>query len=272
MRGVCALVLVVGACGADAPATVARCPDKLTTRGGLALTFDDAYLDDWTAAQPVFADEDARVTFFVAHTGDLTPIEWQELGDFAAAGHEIAAHTENHGYVVDYCQSKTSCSAADVALYVHKEVDPNLADFARHGLSPTDFAFPGGSYTPEVVDALAGRFLHLRRITPESPGDLLRGDPAFVPLEDGPRLIGAIGTDSDDEHTDDEYGVALERAYCMDETLVTYGHHIRDTAPPHQPITSYARIRYLVDLARQLGLELRRIDDLDAPPLSVAHQ
>jgi peptidoglycan/xylan/chitin deacetylase (PgdA/CDA1 family) len=260
-----AILIGLSACASAPPPTVTSCPDHKTSRGGIAITFDDRHTDDWARLIPYFDAHDVHATFYVSRTGTLDDAGWADLAALAAHGHEIAAHSEHHVSASDYCGSTDGCTSTRVARYFADEIDDQLADFAAHDVTPVDFAYPFGATNATLADALGRDFRTVRGIAGVDPGgDIVNAEAAYVADGARPHLIEGIPLDRSDLG-DADFVLMLERAYCRDETVITYGHDpLEAAAPDVEGVTLLSRIRQLVDGAERLGLSLRRVDELGA--------
>src|SRR3954466_6608822 len=84
--------------------------------GGIVLTFDDNYIDDWYKYLPVLDSFGAKATFYVSHYTYLTPQQKAKLKIIEQHGNEIGFHTTHHANLVNLLKTK---SLADV---MHQEV------------------------------------------------------------------------------------------------------------------------------------------------------
>lgn len=64
--------------------------------GAITYTFDDGTANQFAVAVPMFNAAGYRMTLFTITKGNFGFAGWQRLKDAAAAGHEIASHTETH--------------------------------------------------------------------------------------------------------------------------------------------------------------------------------
>src|SRR5690349_21600930 len=103
---------------------------------GLALTFDDAYLDEWLAAIPLFEKYNARATFFVAYVPRMESREVLKLHRLVSAGHEVGYHSVSHANAVE------TSTKVGVDRYVADEIVPGVEAMKLFGLTPTAFAYP----------------------------------------------------------------------------------------------------------------------------------
>jgi len=116
-------------------------PDQ---RGGVALTFDDAYVDSWHEARDLFATHGARATFFVTRFFRLNDERIAKLHELESDGHAIESHGVNHVNAADYAES------FGARTYVEDELVPSLDAMRSEGFSPTAFAYPFGARTGEL--------------------------------------------------------------------------------------------------------------------------
>jgi peptidoglycan/xylan/chitin deacetylase (PgdA/CDA1 family) len=126
----------------------------------VVLTFDDGPRDHLRAAA-ILERYGFRGIFFVipkrlrdGHAQHLTPDEVRQL---VRGGHRVAAHGYEH--------RSLASSAREVAGTVARS-RPIIAARAEAGPAGEDFAFPFGHYTPEVAEAVTGRFRYLHTVDP----------------------------------------------------------------------------------------------------------
>jgi len=126
----------------------------------VVLTFDDGPRDHLRAAR-LLERYGFRGIFFVIPNRiredaerHLTPDEVRQL---VAGGHRVAAHGYEH--------RSLASSVREVAGTVARSrgIVEARGDAAAAG---ADFAFPFGHYTPEVAEAIAGRFRYLHTVDP----------------------------------------------------------------------------------------------------------
>ncbi|HEU4730316.1 MAG TPA: polysaccharide deacetylase family protein [Kofleriaceae bacterium] len=126
---------------------------------GLALSFDDTFVDSWVALRPVFQQYHARVTFFVSRYRTLSDEAHAGLKLLAADGHDIAAHTVRHLRAPDYVEDH------GIDAYLHDELDPSIQILRDDGFEVTAFAYPFGARTGELDHAIAKRVPVIRSVS-----------------------------------------------------------------------------------------------------------
>jgi hypothetical protein len=128
------------------------------TGPGLALSFDDTFVDDWMAMRPLLQAFHARVTFFVCRYHTLAPSQRAGLQQLAADGHDIEPHTVHHLRAPEYVENH------GLNAYLHDEVDPSIEALRDDGFDVNAFAYPYGARTGELDAAIARRVPVLRSV------------------------------------------------------------------------------------------------------------
>jgi len=128
------------------------------TAPGLALSFDDTFVDAWFALRPMLQRYGARVTFFVSRYHVLGPEQRAKLKTLAADGHAIEAHTVQHLRAPDYVEQH------GLNAYLHNEVDPSIAILRDDGFTVDAFAYPFGARTSELDKGIAKRVPVIRSV------------------------------------------------------------------------------------------------------------
>ncbi|HEX4421580.1 MAG TPA: polysaccharide deacetylase family protein [Kofleriaceae bacterium] len=125
---------------------------------GLALSFDDTFVDAWVALRPMFAQYHARITFFVSRYYEMSAEQRAGLKLLAADGHAIEAHTVHHLRAPDYVDEN------GLDAYLHDELDPSIDELRADGFPVDAFAYPYGLRTGQIDDAIAKRVSVIRSV------------------------------------------------------------------------------------------------------------
>jgi hypothetical protein len=128
------------------------------TAPGLALSFDDSSVDAWYSLRDLFAQYNARVTFFVTRYAILYDYQRGELAELAADGHDLEAHTVKHLRAPQYVEDH------GLDAYLADEAQPSIDVLRGDGYDVQAFAYPFGARTGELDDALLGRVPLLRSV------------------------------------------------------------------------------------------------------------
>jgi peptidoglycan/xylan/chitin deacetylase (PgdA/CDA1 family) len=125
---------------------------------GLALSFDDAGIAEWTSARPLFLQYGARVTFFVTRYHLFTEEGRAQLRQLAADGHDIAAHGVGHLRAPIFVEER------GLAAYLADEALPSIERLRADGYPAASFAYPYGARTEELDRALGAHVSILRSV------------------------------------------------------------------------------------------------------------
>ena len=115
---------------------------------GVALSFDDNGVDSWYDNRDILDAHGATATYFVSRYPILTAEEHVKPRLLADPGHDIESHTVDHLDAVDYA------AAHGVQAYVDDEVVPEIEALRAAGYDPRAFAYPFGSRSTELDDAI----------------------------------------------------------------------------------------------------------------------
>jgi hypothetical protein len=128
-------------------------------RAGLALSFDDAHVDDWFALRGLFDEHAARVTFFVSRYDRLSEARRDRLRLLAGDGHAVEAHGLRHRNAPEYVEEN------GLGAYMDEEARPSIDLLRDDGFDPVAFAYPFGARTGELDSALLDEVELLRSVT-----------------------------------------------------------------------------------------------------------
>ena len=126
--------------------------------GALAMSFDDAHIDDWYDGRATFQQYDARLTFWIAYYETFTDDQRSELQQLAADGHAIEAHTVRHQRAPEYVEQY------GVDGWMTNEVDPSIDELRDDGYTVDAFAYPYGSRTDETDASVLRRVKVVRSV------------------------------------------------------------------------------------------------------------
>jgi peptidoglycan/xylan/chitin deacetylase (PgdA/CDA1 family) len=125
---------------------------------GILLSFDDASIASWVFGLDLFARYNARVTFFVSYFPKLSDAEIDGLHQLAAAGHAIEPHSIKHLRAPLYVEQK------GLDAYMRDEALPSIDALERAGFDVTTYAYPYGSRTGELDEALLSYVERVRSV------------------------------------------------------------------------------------------------------------
>jgi peptidoglycan/xylan/chitin deacetylase (PgdA/CDA1 family) len=118
---------------------------------GVAVTFDDGYLDNYANAAPILIELDLPATFFVVANRvggmldhDTDPdsaalMSWQDIHDLQKAGFEIGCHTKTHPRLATLAQDAQQDEIAGAKRLLEQELGKPVASFAYPFGSRADY-------------------------------------------------------------------------------------------------------------------------------------
>ena len=200
---------------------------KESDKSGIAISFDDHFLNEWYALRPLFQKYNAKVTFFITCGDSLTRDEVLKLKQLQKDGHEIGFHGTVHG------KSTELIDAFGPAKYQEIELVKGLSYMSDAGFHPTSYAHPGGNHNDQVDSVLlANGFKILRDVAISRR--ILFGIPLYTLAPrvmnwiyydfDSERIVDALLIDEDSGLTEPEMKEALEKAKTDNKALMLFGH------------------------------------------------
>jgi peptidoglycan/xylan/chitin deacetylase (PgdA/CDA1 family) len=124
---------------------------------GIALTFDDAYFDEWIEMLPILNKYKAKVTFFISlnypKRDKNNKIKILKLYN---EGNEIGLHTMNHPHLSSYLINHSLID------YYKNEILPEVRLLNSLGISPSSFSYPYGQHNAESNRLLSQYFNKIR--------------------------------------------------------------------------------------------------------------
>jgi len=199
------------------------------SHAGVAITFDDDYVDRWYAIRPNLTRYNAHVTFFVSNFASLSPNQINELKTLQADGNEIAFHGYNHEDAVTYLQSHT------VDEYMTNEIYRGVDLMKSNGFNPVDFAIPYGSDDPRANQALEANFEHVRDTYYDWDETI------YYQYGSHQGFIAGIGMDESYGNSLTDIYTGISKAKTENKILIFYGHE-PVASNPGEYQTSYARL------------------------------
>lgn len=228
---------------------------------GVLLTFDDAHVDEWVVALPLFARYQARVTFFVTRFDTLSPAQIAGLRTLEEAGHTIGCHGLRHRKAAEYVAEH------GMENYLDAEITPALAQMEAAGFVPRSFAYPSSNNDHATDGELLKTFRYLRTGTGVREGErLAQMDRLFTATIafSAPRCLTGKGVDRigypGNEDALAQLFEAMERAAERGELLTLYAHGIAAEGKHHhiQPAT----LEKILAHGQALGLRFYAFDEL----------
>ncbi|KAA6441845.1 polysaccharide deacetylase family protein [Dyadobacter flavalbus] len=201
---------------------------------GIAISFDDHFINEWHALRPLFQKYNAKVTFFVTCGKSLTKDEIHKLKELQNDGHEIGFHGTIHG------KSTELIASLGPQKYAETELFPGLKYLSEAGFYPKSYAHPGGNHNDEADSVLFANGFKILRDVAISRRKLY-GIPVytlaprimswiFYPFGHE-RKVDALLIDTDAELKEEEMNEAIEKAKQTNSALMLFGHEPLHSAP-----------------------------------------
>ena len=119
-----------------------NCKQKKTVQqGGIAISFDDRFVNQWYKLRPLLKRYNAKCTFYITQPNSLLEEEVKMLLQLQREGHEIGCHGAIHVRSMYYILDSS------LDEYMKNEIFSALRTMKKKGFNPTTFAHPGGSQT-----------------------------------------------------------------------------------------------------------------------------
>lgn len=183
-------------------------------RGGVVLTFDDDYVDDWINANIKLKQYNWKGTFYISHFDKLSENQIRELNYLQQNGNEIAAHSLNHFHTTKYIKELGESE------FINKEINPMLTMMKNKGLKISDFAYPYGDRDVKSDQVLFSHFKTLRGTTYGNEAPVYQN--CFY--ENKPLFYG-LGIDNSYPHFSIPYFISLlQYAKDNNKIVIFYAH------------------------------------------------
>ncbi len=207
---------------------VTSCQQKAgnSEKAGVAISFDDRFIDEWYALRPMFQKYNAKVTFYITCGDSLKQEEIRKLKELQDDGHEIGFHGTIHG-------KSTEMITLGAEQYTQMELSPGLGFMHAAGFQPTSYAHPGGNHNEQVDAVLHAKGFKILRDVAISRR-VFMGIPLYVLAPrimnwiyykfDQQSIVDALLIDQDSGITDAEMKDALVKAKETNTALMLFGH------------------------------------------------
>ncbi|GAC1492218.1 MAG: hypothetical protein NVS1B13_22480 [Flavisolibacter sp.] len=217
-------------------------------QAGLALTFDDNYINDWYRHLGFFDSMGVKMTFYISSYNRLNPLQKNKLHQLQQHGHEIAFHSLNHPDFVKYLQRNP------MAKLEREEINKGLKLMNQDGFFPTNFAFPYGSHNEVLDNFLLRRFKSIRFLN--GTRNLAK---SYTTTANNSELY-AIGMDLSSGKSTQDLLNMVSQAKENNNCLVMVGHHIdRKDLRMQVPLE---RLRLIIQTAKDLGMEFYTVSQI----------
>jgi peptidoglycan/xylan/chitin deacetylase (PgdA/CDA1 family) len=254
------LIFIIFLTGYTEQANMGTITPAPVSTAGVAITFDDAYVDDWYEIRDLLKKYDANVTFFVTDFASLDENQVNKLKLLQDDGHEIAFHGSNHIDAMEYLKNHS------ISEYLNNQIIPGVDLMRNQGLNPVDFSYPfgSGSQNRALTQALHQYFLHIRGTKNSDAYHSLKDvNSAYYQYGENTSLIFGVGID------DVTYGNSLKdiydgisRAKEEDRIVIFYSHDPVPSNPGHYQL-SYDRLEKILINVSENKLKFYTISEIN---------
>jgi peptidoglycan-N-acetylglucosamine deacetylase len=202
------------------------CESKKTVRqGGIALSFDDRFVKEWSLLRPLLKKHNAKVTFYITQPDSLSNEEVKILHEFRKDGHEIGCHGAMHVRSIPYIWENS------LDEYMENEIFHCLKTMKKQGFSPTTFAHPGGSQMWYSDRELLKHFSLLRDVSMKTRNlydyEYVRTVANMNEIyhqRDNTQKVNALLIDTGTDLSVEDVQKGLERAKKEGSVMMLFGH------------------------------------------------
>jgi peptidoglycan-N-acetylglucosamine deacetylase len=215
---------------------------------GVALTFDDNYVEEWNEMLPLLDSFGVRATFYISNFKKFNQEQKTKLREIQNRGHEIAYHTLNHCNMNDYLKNSS------MEKLVNSEVMHGLQKMRAEGFNPVTFAYPYGQHNDQLDQELLKYFKSVRALN----GSTNYAKSMAVGFNN--KIIYGLGIDESSKRPIGTILQLLQNTKTSNACLVLVAHHVQRSELSMQ-IPLY-KLRKIIATARQEGLKFYTISEI----------
>ncbi|HEV8079917.1 MAG TPA: polysaccharide deacetylase family protein [Chitinophagaceae bacterium] len=220
----------------------------IATRGGIALTLDDNYIDNWYTHMDLFDSLGVRATFYISNYNKLSSTQKGKLQKLKDHGHEIAFHSTNHVNFLKFADS------AKIDRLIKEEVMDGLRLMNDGGLFPKTFAYPYGQHNDILDKLLLKSFKSVRALN--GTKDLSK---SLASIGNN-KLIFGLGIDETSKRDLSKIEGLLELAQSKNKCAVLLVHNIeRKDITMQIPLW---KLKQIINKAKSLSLKFYTISEI----------
>lgn len=216
---------------------------------GIAITFDDNYVDNWVDYLPFLDSNHVKATFYICRYNRFTPEQKNKLRLIQSRGHEIAFHTTNHYNMMDYVYKHKHT----MDEWMKNEVENGLKIMNCDGFYPVTFAYPSGAHNGLSDKMLQRYFKSVRALN--GTNDFAK---SLVPTENNQVLYG-LGIDKSSKRSDNDVLELIKSAADNKDCAIFVAHNING----HMPLSvTKERLQLIFNYVNSLGLKYYTVSQI----------
>ena len=224
-------------------------PEGELVEGQVALTFDDASVENWYKHLSLLDSLNIKATFYISHYHTFNKQQKGWLREIERHGHEIAFHTATHPDLAKEAAKKGLVTVEE------KEIKSDLKMMQADGYNPTNFAYPFGSYTSQLNTCLLRTFKSVRALSNQQNYNLSLAKETG----EGKVLYGA-NVDNNSRLNEDGILSLMDKAREHHNCLVMVAHQIN--TPNTKLQISRERLHYIARMAEERHLRFITVNEL----------
>jgi len=228
---------------------------SVEARGGVALTFDDAFIDSWYDAHNVLKEYGWRATFFVTRFQNLSAARIEKLRVLRDYGHEIAHHGASHRNALTYVNEH------GIDAYLENEIFPMAEQMKEEGFNPTAFAYPFGTTSARnaiIDEALLQHFKIVRGTG---------GWDRFYDYYNNNNLILGEGIDMGSGSTPEQWYInRMVNAKNSDRVVIFFAHDVAEDATGLSYTVELQRLIRFCEFIVENNMRFMTISELSLSP------
>jgi peptidoglycan/xylan/chitin deacetylase (PgdA/CDA1 family) len=222
--------------------------------GGVILTFDDFYTENWLKADSELSKFQWKATFGL-WTNKLSPNDWNNIKQLSLNGHEIANHSYNHTPAYSYDNQISD-------YYLENEIYPANDLFKSYNIKAKVFFYPSGRNSIETDSNLLTFFDYLRDVADFNTTNIKENK--YYKQND--KVIIAYGIDTNRKITDNELISVLNFCKENNKIIAFYSHNVcfdsEDCINKDGGVTSLDRLKVISNYIKENNMKFYRFKDL----------
>lgn len=224
-------------------------PQGSLPNGQVAVTFDDASVDNWYQHLDLLDSLKIKATFYVSAYHSFTATQKQKLKEVERRGHEIAYHTASHPDLVK------EVAKDGVAQTETREILSDLELMKADGYNITNFAYPFGSHSMQLDNCLLRRFKSVRALSNHQ-----NYNKSLVKEAGDRKILYGANIDNNSRLKEDGIYSLMDKAKDHNDCLVLVAHQMANPALKLQ--ISRERLVLISKAAAERNLEFVTINQI----------
>ncbi|WP_343697830.1 polysaccharide deacetylase family protein [Flavobacterium sp.] len=221
-------------------------------KAGVILSFDDAYVDEWSEADSILRKYSWKATFNVCRIDSIGEPEIKTLLEMQKYGHEIAGHGYHHYNAVKFVNQN------GITAYMNQEINPMIVSMKKKDFKVTSFAYPYGMRSELLDKSLSNDFKIIRGRA--FGGEIPEKQDSYF---NNSKVVFAFDIDNSHVHFSIPYVLELlHYAKKNNKILLLCGHKpVKEVTENYQ--TKIETLEFICKYMQLNDLKFYRLSDLD---------